>query len=445
MKMKRKIKIERVSNWSIKITIIVATLFGFISFQSKKEFHVLQTTTEQYILCEKAAKQLQDGSDYLTEQVRLYVMTTQKEYLELYFKEVNKTQRREKALTDLKQYFSDTEAFDSLESALQYSEELMNTEYYAMRLILETDGQQEIPDELKTVELTPEDEQLSDEEKIKKAREMVCDAFYQEARTEISDNVTTCMNNLIKQTRNKQGRATTIFSDMYLKLEVGIVILVVLMLFICFIVRRLVVRPLISYNRSIQKGEIFPTIGAEELQSLAENYNRVYAENQETQKITRHQAEHDTLTELLNRGSYEKVLAIYEKGEVPFALILVDVDIFKSVNDTYGHAVGDEILKKVSRLLKDAFRSIDYVCRIGGDEFAVVMVDVTSNLQYTVEDKITSINKELAKVEENLPAISLSVGVAFSDRENPGENIFKDADRALYYIKEHGKSGCGFY
>lgn len=151
------------------------------------------------------------------------------------------------------------------------------------------------------------------------------------------------------------------------------------------------------------------------------------------------------MTELLNRGSYEKVLAIYEKGEVPFALILVDVDIFKSVNDTYGHAVGDEILKKVSRLLKDAFRSIDYVCRIGGDEFAVVMVDVTSNLQYTVEDKITSINKELAKVEENLPAISLSVGVAFSDRENPGENIFKDADRALYYIKEHGKSGCGFY
>ena len=260
MKMKRKIKIERVSNWSIIITIIVATLFGFISFQSKKEFHVLQTTTEQYILCEKAAKQLQDGSDYLTEQVRLYVMTTQKEYLELYFKEVNKTQRREKALTDLKQYFSDTEAFDSLESALQYSEELMNTEYYAMRLILETDGQQEIPDELKTVELTPEDEQLSDEEKIKKAREMVCDASYQEARTEISDNVTTCMNNLIKQTRNNQGRATTIFSDMYLKLEVGIVILVVLMLFICFIVRRLVVRPLISYNRSIQKGEIFPTI-----------------------------------------------------------------------------------------------------------------------------------------------------------------------------------------
>ena len=443
--MKRKIKIERVSTWSIVTTIIVAILFGFISFQSEKEFHVLQTTTEQYILCEKAAKQLQDGSDYLTEQVRLYVMTTEREYLNLYFEEANETQRRENAVTDLKQYFSNTETFDSLESALQCSQELMNTEYYSMRLILEATEEQEIPDELKTIELTEEDKQLSNEEKIKKAQKMVCDNIYQEARTEISNDVTECMNSLIKQTRNKQGRATTIFSDMYLKLEVGIVILVVLMLFICFMVRRLVVRPLISYNKSIQKGEIFPVIGAEELQSLAETYNSVYIENQETQKLIRHQAEHDALTELLNRGSYEKVLSIYEKGEVPFALILVDVDIFKSVNDTYGHAVGDEILKKVSRLLKNAFRSIDYVCRIGGDEFAVVMVDVNSNLQYTVEDKITSINKELAKAEENLPAISLSVGVAFSDRENPGESIFKDVDKALYYIKEHGKSGCGFY
>ena len=399
--MKRKIKIERVSTWSIITTIIVAILFGFISFQSEKEFHILQTTTEQYILCEKAAKQLQDGSDYLTEQVRLYVMTTEREYLDLYFEEANETQRRENAVTDLKQYFSDTETFDSLESALQCSQELMNTEYYSMRLILEVTGEQEIPDELKAIELTEEDKQLSNEEKIKKAQKMVCDNSYQEARTEISNDVTKCMNSLIKQTRNKQGRATTIFSDMYLKLEIGILILVVLMLFICFMVRRLIVSPLISYNKSIQKGEIFPVIGAEELQNLAETYNRVYAENQETQKIIRHQAEHDALTELF--------------------------------------------LKKVSKLLKNAFRSIDYVCRIGGDEFAVVMVDVTSNLQYTVEDKITSINKKLAKAEANLPAISLSVGVAFSDRENPGESIFKDADKALYYVKEHGKSGCGFY
>ena len=169
-------------------------------------------------------------------------------------------------------------------------------------------------------------------------------------------------------------------------------------------------------------------------------------ENQETQKLIRHQAEHDAMTDLLNRGSFEKILGIQEKGDRPFALILIDVDTFKTVNDTYGHATGDKILKKVSRLLKTAFRSIDHVCRIGGDEFAIIMVEMTSDLKYTIEDKITAVNEQLADVEEDgLPVVSLSVGVAFTDRENPGESLFKDADKALYYTKEHGKHGCHFY
>ena len=102
-------------------------------------------------------------------------------------------------------------------------------------------------------------------------------------------------------------------------------------------------------------------------------------------------------------------------------------------------------MKKVAALLKNAFRSIDFICRIGGDEFAVIMVDVTSDLGYTIFEKIKAVNEELGHVSEEAPAVSLSVGVAFSDRENPGENIFKDADKALYYIKEHGRSGCSIY
>ena len=253
------------------------------------------------------------------------------------------------------------------------------------------------------------------------------------------------MADLIARTRNSQGRASSIFSDMYLKLEIGIVILAVLMLSMCLIIRKLIVKPLLSYNESIKRGEIFPVIGAAELQNLAETYNKVYMENQETQKLIRHEAEHDALTDLLNRGSFEKVFEIYENGDQPYALILIDVDTFKSVNDTSGHATGDKILQKVSKLLKNAFRSIDYICRIGGDEFAIVMVEMTSDLQYTICDKINAVNTELAKAEADLPAVSLSVGVAFSDRENPGESIFKDADKALYKVKENGKNGCGFY
>lgn len=73
------------------------------------------------------------------------------------------------------------------------------------------------------------------------------------------------------------------------------------------------------------------------------------------------------------------------------------------------------------------------------------MVDVTSELKYTIEDKIKYVGEELAKAEEGVPAVTLSVGAAFSDRENPGESIFKDADKALYHVKENGRNGCAFY
>lgn len=222
-------------------------------------------------------------------------------------------------------------------------------------------------------------------------------------------------------------------------------ILVALIIIISVMIRKLVVYPLLSYNESIKRGEIFPVIGAAELQKLAETYNSVYRENQEAQKLIRHEAEYDALTELLNRRYFDKILKIYEDGKSSFALILVDVDTFKTVNDTYGHATGDEILRRVATLLKNTFRSIDYVCRIGGDEFAIVMVEMTSDLKYTIQEKIDYINQTLLNPEDDLPAVSLSVGTAFADRENPEESIFKDADKALYYVKEHGRNGCGFY
>ena len=445
--MSKKIKIQKVSWWSTGITIFVAIVFVCISILGEKEFAIVRNTTEQYITCEKAAKQLQDGSDYLTEQVRMYVMTGKQKYMELYFMEANVTRHREKALDDLKKYFDGTDTFDSLKQALNCSAQLMKTEYYSMRLVSEAMGVKKtsLPEEIQGVELSEKDEALPAKGKQEKAQELVSNNQYQSARTEITNNVTKCMNDLIRLTRNKQGRATTIFSDMYLKQEIGIVILIAMLLAICLMMRKLIVKPLLSYNECVKKGVIFPVIGAAELQNLARTYNKVYEENQETQKIIRHQAEHDALTQLLNRGSFEKVLNIYEKGESQFALIIIDVDIFKSVNDTYGHAVVDAILKKVATLLKTTFRSIDYPCRIGGDEFALIMVEMTSDLKYTITEKINYMNEVLSNPDDNLPAVSLSVGVAFADRENAGDSIFKDADKALYHVKEHGRNGCSFY
>ncbi len=209
--------------------------------------------------------------------------------------------------------------------------------------------------------------------------------------------------------------------------------------------RHWIVTPLAKYNESIKQAKIFPVCGAYELQLLAKTYNEVFQENEEREKLMKHQAEHDPMTGVLNRGAFDQILKLMEKDKRDFALILVDVDNFKSVNDSYGHDVGDIILKRVSKSLAEGFRSIDHVCRIGGDEFAVIMMDVTSDLGYTIENKISEINNRLARHEENIPGVSLSVGAAFMDRKNPGESLFKDADLALYYVKEHGRNGCRIY
>ena len=447
MLMKKKIKIQNVSAWSIGITLALALLFIVISIQAEKEFRLLRSATDQYIVCESAAKQLQDGADYLTEQVRLYAMTGDLQYLELYFQEVNETKRRENALEDLKTYFDQTKILDSLQSAMTESSLLMNTEYYAMKLVSEAKGvkAEELPQELAAIALTEEDRRQSAEKKMEKAQQIVCDSAYQKRRVAITEDVSKCMNSLMEQTRKRQGRADTIFSDMYLKLEIGIAVLVALMLGVCIMVRRLIVVPLICYNERIHLGQALHVMGAAELQNLAETYNRVLEENQATQRLIRHQAEHDALTDALNRGSFENLLHIYENGEKPFALVLIDVDTFKEVNDTYGHSAGDIILKKVVKLLKKTFRSIDYVCRIGGDEFSIIMAEISEAHQEIVREKIAAVNQELAKGEDDVPAVSLSVGIAFSDRKNPGKDIFKDADQALYRVKENGRNGCEIY
>lgn len=246
-------------------------------------------------------------------------MTCDSKYMEQYFEEVNVSKHRENALSDLRKYFYRTEIFDSLEEAMNGSEELMVTEYYAMRLVCEAEKTDEDswPEEIKNIKLSEADAALDDQAKLEKAREMVSDSNYEAARSEINQNVENCMNSLIRQTKGRQKKATSIFTDMYRKLEAGIAILVAMLLVICFILRKLIVKPLLCCVQCVKKNETFPVAGAAEIQTLSETYNRIYCENQETQKLMKHQAEHDALTELLNRGAFEKFWIFMKRAASP--------------------------------------------------------------------------------------------------------------------------------
>ena len=126
-------------------------------------------------------------------------------------------------------------------------------------------------------------------------------------------------------------------------------------------------------------------------------------------------------------------------------LRLIDIDLFKSINDTYGHAVGDRVLRRVAEVLQQSFRSVDIICRFGGDEFVIVMTRVNGSMGQLVMNKIARVNEILSNPKDNLPPVTLSAGVAFSDRAKPQGDIFNDADTALYRVKKSGRGGCSIY
>ena len=126
-------------------------------------------------------------------------------------------------------------------------------------------------------------------------------------------------------------------------------------------------------------------------------------------------------------------------------LLLIDLDSFKEANDKYGHKVGDSVLINVANTLKMHFREEDFVCRIGGDEFAVIIPSIDSGIIKSLYGRIAIVNNELLNDEDGLPPITLSAGGAYGkDAENDYE-LFNNADHALYEVKFKGKRGFALF
>ena len=344
-------------------------------------------------------------------------------------------------------YFSGTEAYEALQGAFAESIGLMDTEYRAMRLISEAYGlpEEQWPQAVRQYTLTEEDAVLSEDGKIDQARQILFDQAYQSTKSTIMGRVEACTDGLLDTTGSMLGYCRSIFVDAYWKMVLGIILITGLSVMVCFVIRRYVILPLTSFGQSIEKGTLLPVEGAMELREMAATYNTVFQENQETQKLMRHQAERDGLTDLLNRRAFDQLMRIYEAGDRPFVLHVADVDQFKHFNDAYGHAVGDEVLKKVAQTLKNSFRATDYVCRIGGDEFAVIMVDMPLALRGVAESKLRLIRGQLIGSDDGVPGVTLSIGAAFSESVEPGKTIFNAADEALYQVKENGRNGYRIY
>jgi len=147
----------------------------------------------------------------------------------------------------------------------------------------------------------------------------------------------------------------------------------------------------------------------------------------------------DSLTSLNNRRSFDEQLkrAMHRanRQHSKVGLIICDLDKFKAINDTYGHAIGDDVLVQFSQALKESVRDSDSIFRFGGDEFAVIVEDATKDALIVIEQRISvamSMDALLTKY-----AVSCSLGYTFMDRIDSQESFFERADRALYQQKMH--------
>lgn len=424
------------------LSLLLTATVVRVSKTLKNTYH----SVGEYVSSIQHGMDILNSVDYFTEQVQFYALTEDPAYMERYFSELNNVYSQENAIKDIEKYRMDEDAYNYIHAALQNSDLLKTQEIYAMRLLTEAWDCDPalIPQEVKSTRLAPEDTNLSEYELVEKAQSMIFGMEYQNLRIQVID--------LTEQFKSSMSAATKRMMEQdYSQLSKAVVVHQVLIGIQFFATVAgfafsfvLVVLPMGRFVKSIAAGKSLNAIGAYECRCLAQTCNTMFARNAAHEHTLRHQAEHDALTGLLNRGAFDNLRQTLHGPEHPLGLLIIDVDKFKQVNDGFGHEMGDRILKRVASLLTDNFRSTDYPARIGGDEFSIILTDTSQEQQKTIEEKIKAINQILTHPTDDAPVVSLSVGGAFST-EGFTDDLYRRADLALYAVKNHGRCGCRFY
>jgi diguanylate cyclase (GGDEF)-like protein len=183
------------------------------------------------------------------------------------------------------------------------------------------------------------------------------------------------------------------------------------------------------------------------MQRIAEMRNKLFVTTQELMILS----STDTLTGIYNRLQFERTLkeklSETDRHGYLLALMFIDIDNFKNINDTIGHHIGDSLLKEVAARIKSCIRTEDFFARIGGDEFVIILsnIKVPQNASEAAE-KVTSSFIVPFDLEGHLMRISASVGIAlYPDKDTTHASLVQNADIAMYHAKELGKNNYQFF
>ena len=155
----------------------------------------------------------------------------------------------------------------------------------------------------------------------------------------------------------------------------------------------------------------------------------------------------DDLTKLNNRKSYnekiKQLLSQHNRYKTPFSIIMYDIDDFKQINDTYGHSIGDDVLMDMSRLIKSHIRDTDYIFRVGGEEFVILLTETKIDKAKVVSEKIrNSVENDLKTVKDK--KITISIGLSEVREDDNEDVIYIRVDELLYKAKNSGKNKVSY-
>jgi len=188
-----------------------------------------------------------------------------------------------------------------------------------------------------------------------------------------------------------------------------------------------------------------------ELKNANEKLEMEVVERKVAEQRAQHLADHDALTGLPNRRLLEdrltQALALSYRNRKQTAVMFVDLDRFKTINDSLGHSVGDVLLKEVARRLVKQLRVVDTICRTGGDEFVVVLPEIKRSADAAaVGQKIIENLSQPVKIEERELTVTPSIGIAvFPEDGRDAETLIRNADAAMYAAKEMGRANYQFF
>ncbi len=161
------------------------------------------------------------------------------------------------------------------------------------------------------------------------------------------------------------------------------------------------------------------------------------------ERIIKKQAVTDELTQLGNRKAYNErlseLIAQYKRYHLIFSLLIFDIDLFKDINDTYGHHVGDQVLMALGKLVSSLVRKNDFIFRIGGEEFVILMSGTDMEHAILLAEKVRrAIEKDLNVISNR--DVTVSIGVGEMERDDTADSLFRKADKNLYLAKRSGRN-----